>query len=61
LLELLHTDDNIRKFGNVIMSPIALNNEEMDLKSYVKDIFRERNIKYELEGKETAVFFYVEE
>jgi hypothetical protein len=61
LLELLHTDDNIRKFGNVIMTPIALNNAEIDLKSYVKDIFRENNIRYELEGKETAIFFYVEE
>jgi hypothetical protein len=61
LLELLHTDDNIHKFGNVIMSPIALNNAEIDLKPYVKDIFRERDIKYELEGKDTAVFFYLEE
>jgi DNA invertase Pin-like site-specific DNA recombinase len=61
LLELLYTDDNIRKFGNVIVSPIALNNAaEIDLKSYVKDIFWENNIRYELEGKETAVFFLVE-
>jgi hypothetical protein len=61
LLELLRTDDNIRKFGNVIMRPIALNNAEIDLKSYVRDIFRENNITYELEGKDTAVFFYLDE
>jgi hypothetical protein len=61
LLELLHTDDNIRKFGNVIMNPIALNNVEIDLKSYVKDIFREHNITYNLKEKDTAIFFYVEE
>jgi hypothetical protein len=61
LLELLRTDDNIRKFGNVIMSPIALNNAEIDLKSYVKDIFRENDITYGLEEKDIAIFFYVEE
>jgi DNA invertase Pin-like site-specific DNA recombinase len=61
LLDLLRTDDNIRKFGNIIMSPIALNNAEIDLKSYVKDIFRENDISYDLEGKDTAIFFYVEE
>ncbi|MDR1627204.1 MAG: recombinase zinc beta ribbon domain-containing protein, partial [Oscillospiraceae bacterium] len=61
LLELLHTDDNIRKFGNVIMRPIVLNNAEMDLESYVKDIFRENDITYGLEGKDTAIFFYVED
>jgi DNA invertase Pin-like site-specific DNA recombinase len=61
LLELLRTDNNIRKFGNVIMSPIALNNTEIDLKPYVMDIFRENDIVYNLEGKDTAVFFYLEE
>jgi hypothetical protein len=61
LLELLRTDDNIRRFGNVIMSPIVLNNAEIDLKSHVKDIFREHAITYELEGKDTAIFFYLEE
>jgi DNA invertase Pin-like site-specific DNA recombinase len=61
LLELLNTDDNIRKFGNVIMRPIALNSVEIDLKPYVRDIFRENDIIYDLEGKDTAVFFYVEE
>jgi hypothetical protein len=58
LLELLHTDDTIQKFGNVIMRPIALNNAEMDMKSYVLDIFLEKDITYSLEGKDTAVFFY---
>jgi DNA invertase Pin-like site-specific DNA recombinase len=61
LLELLNTDDNIRKFGNVIMSPLALNNTEINLKSYAADIFRENNITYDLEGKDAAVFFYLDE
>jgi hypothetical protein len=61
LLELLRTDDAIQKFGNVIMSPIALNNAEIGLKSYVLDIFRENDITYNLEGKDTAVFFYLNE
>jgi hypothetical protein len=61
LLELLQTDDNIRKFGNVIMKPIVLNNAEIDLKSYALDIFRENDITYDLEGKDTAVFFYLNE
>jgi hypothetical protein len=61
LLDLIHTDDNIRKFGNVQIAPMVLNNAaEIDFKSYVKDIFWENNIRYELEGKETAVFFLVE-
>jgi DNA invertase Pin-like site-specific DNA recombinase len=61
LLELVHTDDAIRKFGNVIMSPIVLNNAEIDLKPFVLDIFRENDIIYNLEGKDTAVFFYLNE
>jgi DNA invertase Pin-like site-specific DNA recombinase len=60
LLELLHTDDSIQRFGNVIIRPIALNNAEIDLKSYVLDMFRENDITYSLEGKDTAVFFYLE-
>jgi hypothetical protein len=61
LLELLRTDDTIRKFGNVIIHPIALNNTEIDLKSHVTDIFRKNDITYELEGKDTAVFFHLDE
>jgi DNA invertase Pin-like site-specific DNA recombinase len=61
LLELLRTDDAVQKFGNVVMSPIALNNAEIDIKSYVLDIFRENDIDYTLEGKDNAVFFYLNE
>jgi hypothetical protein len=61
LLELVRADDAIQKFGNVIMSPVALGNAEIDLKPYVLDIFRENDITYNLEGKDTAVFFYLDE
>jgi hypothetical protein len=43
------------------MSPIALNNTEIDLKSYVMDIFRDNNIIYDLKGKDAVVFFNLEE
>jgi hypothetical protein len=51
----------IREVGNTIVSDYDLNNEHIDLKSAVRDIFRERYIEYDISGKSNVVFFYAKE
>jgi DNA invertase Pin-like site-specific DNA recombinase len=59
--DIVMTEENIRYFGKVVMRPIFLGSVEFDMKGYVREIFRENYIEYNLEGKTNVIFFDVQE